>query len=47
MIRTFMPKMIEQKYGHVIGICSAAGKVSSPFASPYVATKFGVNGLYQ
>lgn len=47
MIRTFVPKMIENKYGHVLGICSAAGKVASPFCAAYTASKFGVNGLYQ
>ncbi|CAG9801799.1 unnamed protein product [Chironomus riparius] len=47
MVRKFLPSMIEQKRGQILGICSAAGKSSIPFAASYCASKFGVDGFYR
>ena len=47
MVRKFLPSMIEQKRGHILGICSAAAKGSIPFAAAYCASKFGVDGFYR
>ncbi|XP_070506481.1 estradiol 17-beta-dehydrogenase 11-like [Chironomus tepperi] len=47
MVRKFLPSMIEQKRGHILGICSAAGKSTIPLAGTYCASKFGVNGFYR
>ena len=47
MVRKFLPSMIEQKRGHILGICSAAGKSTVPFAASYCASKFGVDGFYR
>jgi hypothetical protein len=42
--RAFMPAMIEQGYGHVINIASAAGMVANPNMSVYAASKWAVLG---
>jgi NAD(P)-dependent dehydrogenase (short-subunit alcohol dehydrogenase family) len=41
-IRAFVPKMIEQREGHVINTASIAGLLSPPMMGPYVATKHAV-----
>jgi len=40
----FIPGMIEKKKGHIVNIASAAGMVSSPKMSVYVASKHAVVG---
>jgi len=47
MVRKFLPAMIEQKKGHILGICSSAGKHTLPYAVPYCASKFGTTGFYR
>lgn len=46
-MRTFLPKMIEQGYGHILGIASAASKACAPFSCYYNTSKYGVNGFYR
>ena len=42
--KEFLPDMISQNSGHVVNIASAAGMVSNPKMSVYVASKFAVVG---
>jgi NAD(P)-dependent dehydrogenase (short-subunit alcohol dehydrogenase family) len=41
----FLPILMAQDEAHVVNTASVAGLVSSPFMSPYVASKFAVVGL--
>jgi NADP-dependent 3-hydroxy acid dehydrogenase YdfG len=43
----FIPKMVEQRRGHVVNIASIFGIFPAPEASSYVASKFGVLGMSQ
>ena len=47
MCHYFAPLMIENKYGRIVNLCSAAGLRGMPFTSAYTASKFGVRGLTQ
>jgi len=40
----FLPEMLRKKEGHIVNIASAAGLVSNPKMSVYVASKFSVVG---
>jgi all-trans-retinol dehydrogenase (NAD+) len=40
----FLPDMINMQHGHIVNIASAAGMVSNPKMSVYVASKFSVVG---
>lgn len=40
----FLPRMIEQKNGHIVNIASAAGLVGNPKMSVYAASKWAVIG---
>jgi all-trans-retinol dehydrogenase (NAD+) len=40
----FLPGMIQNKTGHIVNIASAAGLVSNPGMSVYVASKWAVTG---
>ena len=40
----FLPEMVSRKEGHIVNIASAAGLVSNPKMSVYVASKFSVVG---
>lgn len=40
----FLPDMVKSKQGHIVNIASAAGMVSNPKMSVYVASKFSVVG---
>ena len=40
--RVFLPILMEQNEGHVVNTASVAGLVTSPFMSPYCASKFAV-----
>ncbi|MFO1443566.1 SDR family oxidoreductase [Bacillus sp. Bva_UNVM-123] len=42
--RMILPKMKEQKNGHIINIASQAGKIATPKSSVYSATKHAVLG---
>lgn len=45
MTRLIAPGMVERGNGHIINICSTAGKEAYPKGNVYNATKFGVDGL--
>ncbi|UCH27198.1 MAG: SDR family NAD(P)-dependent oxidoreductase [Trueperaceae bacterium] len=45
LARALVPGMVAQGYGRVINIASINGRVPSPFASAYVASKHGLIGL--
>lgn len=44
-IRSFAPKMIVARGGHIINISSLAGKNPLPNGAAYAASKWGLNGL--
>ena len=45
-IRSFVPRMLAQDTeGHIVNTCSVAGLMASPFASPYVVSKFAAESL--
>ncbi len=46
-IRSAVPAMIEQGFGHVIATASGAGLVATPALAPYVASKHAVVGLME
>ena len=45
LTRALLPGMLERRRGHLVYISSMAGKVASPAASLYNATKFGLRGF--
>jgi len=45
MTRLISPGMVEKKSGHIINICSTAGKEIYPKGNVYCATKFAVDAL--
>lgn len=45
MVHTFLPGMIERKFGKIISICSAVTLNPLPTAVIYTATKYGVKGF--
>ena len=45
MTRLISPGMVERKSGHIINICSTAGKEVYPKGNVYCATKFAVDAL--
>lgn len=45
LTHALVPGMIERRRGHLVFISSLAGKVASPGASVYCATKFGLRGF--
>jgi short-subunit dehydrogenase len=45
MARALAPKLVEKGEGHLVFIASLSGKVSSPRASLYNGTKFGIRGF--
>lgn len=45
MIQAFVPSMVKRGSGHVVNICSMAGKVAAPYLGAYCATKFALVGL--
>ncbi|MGZ4676553.1 MAG: SDR family NAD(P)-dependent oxidoreductase [Acidimicrobiia bacterium] len=44
-IRAFVPRLVEQREGHVVNTASLAGLKGAPFMAPYVATKHAVVGI--
>jgi len=44
-IRAFVPRMIEQKRGHVVNTASVGGFSASPLMAPYSVTKFAAVAL--
>ena len=45
MTRLISPRMVEKKSGHIINLCSTAGKEAYPNGNVYCATKFAVDAL--
>ena len=45
MTRLISPRMVENKSGHIINLCSTAGKEAYPNGNVYCATKFAVDAL--
>ncbi|MGB2693665.1 MAG: SDR family NAD(P)-dependent oxidoreductase, partial [Dehalococcoidia bacterium] len=45
LARALVPSMVERGSGHVVLISSLNGKIASPGASIYGATKFGLRGF--
>lgn len=39
ILRSFLPQMIDQSYGHVVTTCSLAGHIGIPFDAAYAASK--------
>lgn len=44
-MRTFVPAMVDQRFGRVVVVASVAAKVGAPYISAYAAAKHGVLGL--
>ncbi|WP_249009640.1 SDR family oxidoreductase [Conexibacter sp. DBS9H8] len=45
LARALLPGMLERGRGHIVFVSSLSGKVASPAASLYNATKFGLRGF--
>jgi 3-hydroxybutyrate dehydrogenase len=45
LIKAFLPKMVEQKWGRIINIASVVGKIGFPYGAAYSASKHGLIGL--
>jgi len=45
LTRTLSPGMVQRQHGHIINVCSTAGKEVYPNGNVYCATKFAVDGL--
>lgn len=45
MMQAFVPRMIKRGKGHVVNICSVAGKVGNPLMGGYSATKHALIGI--
>ena len=44
-IKNFLPKMLEQGYGHIINVASVAGSFGLPGIASYCASKFAMLGF--
>jgi NAD(P)-dependent dehydrogenase (short-subunit alcohol dehydrogenase family) len=44
-IRAFVPRLVDQKEGHVVNTASIAGLIAAPGMAAYAATKHGVVGI--
>ena len=44
-MRLVLPAMLEHRRGHIVNVASMAGKITTPGASIYTASKFGVVAL--
>lgn len=45
MLRAFLNGMVQRKRGHIVAICSMAGKITIPCAVAYCTTKHGLAGF--
>ena len=44
-IKTFLPKMLEQRTGHIVNVASVAGSIGIPKMATYCASKFAMLGF--
>lgn len=44
-IKTFLPKMLEQRSGHIVNVASVAGSIGIPKMASYCASKFAILGF--
>ncbi len=44
-VRAVLPSMLKRNDGHIINIASLAGRIPTPYAAVYAATKFAVVGF--
>ncbi|GFG40855.1 hypothetical protein Cfor_05354, partial [Coptotermes formosanus] len=47
MLEAFLPTMIQNNHGHVVGLSSMAGVMGLPNLVPYCGSKFAVRGLME
>lgn len=47
LTRVLLPGMLERRRGHVVNMCSLAGRTAAPFVSTYAATKGGLIAFTQ
>jgi short-subunit dehydrogenase len=47
LTRLLLPGMVERRRGHVVNLCSLAGRTAAPFGSTYCATKAGLISFTQ
>ena len=47
IIKSFLPNMLSNKYGKIIGVSSIVGSTGNPGQANYVASKSGLVGLYK
>lgn len=47
MVKAFLPSMLKNNYGHIVGIASVLTFASCPYTVPYSASKFAVQGLME
>lgn len=47
MLEAFLPKMIENNYGHIVAVSSINGLLPIKYLVPYCSTKFAVRGLME
>lgn len=45
LVHALLPRLVERRRGHIVLVSSLSGKVASPGASMYAATKFGLRGF--
>jgi short-subunit dehydrogenase len=43
--KTFLPKMLEQRSGHIVNVASVAGSIGIPGMASYCASKFAILGF--
>jgi len=46
-LRAFLPKMMENNYGHIVTTSSMGGYVGARHCVPYFAAKYGIRGMLE
>ncbi len=47
LTKAVLPKMVEQKSGHLVAVSSISGKFGFPLRSAYAASKFAIVGFFE